>query len=120
MTSTVAQLAYGAAAVLGTAGLAVAHAELRDPEADPFKRLNLMLAQIIASAALVLAAVSAVYLFGLIAPALAAALLYAGYRLARSRNLRLFYPLNYAFGIAACLFAIFALLNATNSVVVTQ
>jgi len=113
MIPNVTQFAYASAALLGTASIAVSHAELNDPDADPFKRLNLMMAQVIGWIALTLTGLTTLYFYGLIVPGIAAALLFAGYQLTKRRNLRAAYPFNYALAIAAIVCFVTAMIKIT-------
>lgn len=120
MTNGFAQFAYAGAAVLGTICIAVAHAELRDPNADPFKRLNVMIAQVVGGIAIFLVGISTLFFFGVVYPGLFALLLYAGYRIAITHNLSAAYPFNYAIAISAVLFVAFAMINVTTTQVVFE
>lgn len=120
MIPSLASLPYFAAALLAVASLALTTAEHRDPEADPFKRLNLMLAQVIAGIALAVTGLAALYFYGLIWPTLAAILLFVAYNFAVKRNLRSFYRFNYFLGIAATICVVAALSNITLTDPVAQ
>lgn len=120
MTITLALSAFTGAAVLGTISLALVQAEQHDPDADPFKRLNLMLAQVVGGIALVVTALCTSFFYGLLRPGLVALVLYAGYRFALRQDLSTFYPFNYAFAILAVIFAVIAMLNITSTHMVVQ